>query len=155
MHRFIYCMILLSGGLLMACGSSKSSLKNQVQEEEQVDLGYTQTDKKDYEGASLSQKGKIREQTLANYLRKIPNLLVTGSGSNTQVSINGFKNSALMSNQPLFVLDGVRIGHSLAEASNLVTMSDVAKVTVLRTPSEIAMYGIEGTNGVIVIRSKK
>ncbi len=93
---------------------------------------------------------------LANYLRKIPGLRITGRGSTAKVTIAGLGNSSLMaSNSPLFVLDGVRMGTDLSQVSGLVETSNIKNIKVLKNASDTSFYGSSGANGVILITTKK
>ena len=93
---------------------------------------------------------------LDQYLRKIPGLRITGAGTSAKVQISSIGNSSLVgSNSPLFVLDGVNVGTSLGQVSNLVQTSNIKTVRVLKTASETSFYGAQGANGVIVIKTKK
>ena len=66
-------------------------------------------------------------------------------------------------NDPLYVIDGVQIRVGTANqspigsvnVSNLLDPAEIESITVLKDPSLIAMYGAEGSNGVIVITTKK
>lgn len=55
---------------------------------------------------------------------------------------------------PLYVVDGVRIGHDYYEVAHLVNVQDVASVEVIKSPGEGLIYGRDVANGVIVIRTK-
>ncbi len=56
---------------------------------------------------------------------------------------------------PLYVVDGIPIGHSYFEANNAVSVFDIDYVEVLKDPTETAIYGRRGSNGVIVINTRK
>ena len=68
-------------------------------------------------------------------------------GTNTRVLIRG--------RLPLFVVDGVSVGFSYQQVEHLVNVNDIASVEVLKGPSDTALYGRQGANGVIVIRTKR
>lgn len=82
--------------------------------------------------------------TLADFLVRVPGVLAEGN----QVSIRG-------AGPPLFIIDGTRIGHSYEAAASAVDVNDIESVEVLKSPSELAIYGMEGQNGVIIIRTKR
>lgn len=79
---------------------------------------------------------------LANMLERVPGVLVDGN----QVSIRG-------GGPPLFIIDGVQVGRTMASVENAVNVQDIASIEVLKSPGERAMYGIQGVNGVIIIRT--
>lgn len=56
--------------------------------------------------------------------------------------------------EPLYVLDGVPIqaGPNVLAGIN---PHDIASITVLKNPTDTAIYGIRGANGVIVITTKR
>ena len=60
-------------------------------------------------------------------------------------SING-------NNQPLFIIDGTPVGHDFLSAKNAVKPQEIESVEV-RTGPDSAIYGMQGANGVIVIRT--
>ncbi len=94
------------------------------------------------------------------------------SGGTTRITIRG--NSSLINgkNQPLIVVDGVQIENSITgPGSNTMTSNDngkdwgsginninpwdIEEMTVLKGPNAAALYGSRGSNGVIVITTKK
>ncbi len=83
--------------------------------------------------------------SLASILTRSPSLYVEENGPYTRVLLRG--------STPLFVVDGMRVGYSYAAAESAVNVHDIASVEVLTSPSETMMYGREGSNGVIVIRT--
>lgn len=87
---------------------------------------------------------------LANYLRRVPGVSVNGD----DVLIRS-TTSAASDVTPLFVLDGVVIGNSFARAKDLVVVNDIKNVRVIKSGVDASMYGTQGTNGVIVITTKK
>lgn len=98
---------------------------------------------------------------------KVPGLMTNMSsstpGSNQQVRIRGV-GSLTASSTPLYVIDGVPVNsgnYSTSEAeSTLSVMStlnpnDIETMTLLKDASATAAYGARGSNGVIVITTKK
>lgn len=70
-------------------------------------------------------------------------------GSNFKVRIRGV-NSITGNNSPLIVVDGVQ-GASL----NTLNPNDIATIDVLKDASATAIYGVRGSNGVIIITTKR
>src|SRR5205085_12393252 len=99
-------------------------------------------------------------------------------GSSSQIILRGF-NSLSLSNQPLFVVDGIVLDNStLNETSNGgsalglasdrsnrnndytnriadINPSDIESVTVLKGPEATALYGSQASSGAIIITTKK
>jgi TonB-dependent SusC/RagA subfamily outer membrane receptor len=93
--------------------------------------------------------------SLADYLKRIPGVQVTRNGSgNVQVLVRG-NNTMSDQREPLFVINGVNAGFGYEHAEPLVAVTDIAHVQVLKSGQETAMYGMQGSNGVIVITTKK
>ncbi len=103
-------------------------------------------------GPERLEMGDSAEVELADYLRRVSGVTVSGSGANTQVRIRG-ESSILGTNEPLFVVDGRVMGQSYSSVSFLNAW-DIANVNVLKG-SEAASYGSRGANGVIEIEMKK
>jgi TonB-dependent SusC/RagA subfamily outer membrane receptor len=59
------------------------------------------------------------------------------------------------SNVPLYIVDGVPFTPSSGGGLSGINPYDVASIKALRDPADIAMYGVRGANGVIVIKTKK
>jgi TonB-dependent SusC/RagA subfamily outer membrane receptor len=57
--------------------------------------------------------------------------------------------------EPLYVLDGMPIQPGPNGSLTGINPSDIESIKVLKDPAEIAMYGVRGGNGVIVIKTKK
>lgn len=65
--------------------------------------------------------------------------------------------SSLMgSNEPLVVIDGMPVGERTLGASMIgLNPHDIARVEVLKDAASLAMYGMRGANGVILIHTKR
>src|SRR5690606_26180297 len=61
------------------------------------------------------------------------------------------RNSITASNRPLVVVDGIPYEGSLSE----INQNDVASIEVLKDASAAAIYGARGSNGVILVTTKK
>ena len=58
--------------------------------------------------------------------------------------------------EPLYVIDGMQVmGSSLRSVLNGIAPHDIARIEVLKDAGATAAYGSRGTNGVIVITTKK
>ena len=86
-------------------------------------------------------------------------------GSGQRVRIRGRK-SLSASAEPLYVIDGVPIGNTnitpggaggatnSANPLSLINPNDIESIQVLKGPAATAIYGSQGSNGVIVIETK-
>ena len=115
---------------------------------EVVVVGYGTAKRKDLTGSISVING--RELTADNVLGgKIPGVMVTAAGvagADTKILIRGVL-TLQNGNKPLYVIDGI-LYDDLPENFNVDNTSDV---TVLKDAAATAIYGIRGTNGVIVI----
>ncbi len=120
------------------------------------------------DGAKLTE---ARESNVANSLKgKVAGLHVNpssgGVGGSSYVMIRG--NSSLAGNgQPLYVVDGVPIdnqtldgarvdsGRDYGDGINNINPDDIENVSVLKGPAAASIYGARGSNGVILITTKK
>lgn len=81
-------------------------------------------------------------------------------GSSVSVRIRGV-NSISGSSEPLYIIDGVPIsGDSRDQASELsplaaINPNDIATIDILKDASATAIYGSRGSNGVVIITTKK
>ena len=70
-------------------------------------------------------------------------------GGGAMVRVRGI--GSINANSPLYVVDGVPLSGNI----NSINPNDIASVSVLKDPSQTAMYGVRGANGVIVISTIK
>ncbi len=99
---------------------------------------------------------------------KIPGVAVFGNnitGGGQRIRIRG--NSSLsLSNNPIYVVDGVRVWSDVNSSSigiggtnpsrvNDLNPEDIETVEVVRGPSASTLYGTDAANGVIVIKTKR
>jgi len=73
-------------------------------------------------------------------------------GDGTSIRIRG-GNSLSASNEPLYVVDGIIAGDDFNP--NLLNPEDVASIDILKDASSTAIYGARGSNGVILITTKR
>jgi TonB-dependent starch-binding outer membrane protein SusC len=94
--------------------------------------------------------------SLADYLKRVPGVQVTQSGNTGEamVLVRG-NNSMTGQREPLFVINGVNVGSGYNNAAPLVDVNDISSVQVLKSGNETAAYGLQGNNGVIIIKTKK
>jgi TonB-dependent SusC/RagA subfamily outer membrane receptor len=136
-------LIIITSLLLAACATSQQSSSNNAAKGPQTTANQiTPTN------SNLS---------LADYLKRIPGVQVMeggAGGGSTRITVRG-ANSFGDNQEPLFVINGVNAGNGYESAASLVDINDIASVQVLKSGQETAPYGLQGTNGVIVIKTKK
>ena len=125
-----------------------------------VVTGYSRLKKSEFAGASTKVSGdKINFVPNASFDQilqgKAPGVLVTvGSGqpgAAARVQIRG-ASSITGDNSPLYVVDGMPIENALFQSLN---PNDFESVDILRDAVSTAQYGNRGSNGVIVVTTKK
>lgn len=141
-------------------------------------VGYGQQTKKDLTGAvtQLSTEDFKKGVNVSpdNLLQgKVAGVRVVQSsgepGAGVNVSIRGV-GSIRSGSSPLFVVDGVPLSNNNVSAAspnvglgsssaknplNFLNTSDIASITVLKDASAAAIYGARGSNGVVIITTKK
>jgi len=140
--------------------------------DEVVALGYAEKGKNDITGSSFQIKGsKVADIPVTSVDQalqgKVPGLVVSTPsgtpGTMQDIRIRGV-GSITASNNPLFVVDGVPVindnftGESVRSsfsALSALNSNDIESITVLKDASATSAYGARGSNGVIVIATKK
>ncbi|HUM96565.1 MAG TPA: SusC/RagA family TonB-linked outer membrane protein [Chitinophagaceae bacterium] len=124
-----------------------TSLGQRVQPKE---LGYTVSKVK---AAELTQAKAVNLQS--GLTGKVSGLNVqsvnAGVFQDTRITLRGIR-SLTGNNQPMLILDGVPI--SLGYLSS-INPNDITDVTILKSASATAIYGPDGTNGALVVTTKK
>ena len=96
--------------------------------------------------------GPSIEQVL---MTRFPGVIVTPtSDGGISVHIRGI-GSFLASNEPLYVIDDVPMKLARGASLRSINPYDIESIAVLKEPSETALYGVRGANGVIVIKTKR
>lgn len=93
-------------------------------------------------------------ESVAEMLRRLPGLQVTGAGENISVQVNRGGRSIMRSDEPLYMIDGRRMGHSYRSIS-MLNPGDIDRIDVITDPASLASYGVGAGNGVINVRMKK
>lgn len=140
---------LLSLGLLIfsSCTSTHSAQNKPYNSHETVRNG-------SFLGSAGSVDVRQSHLDLATYLRKVPGIMVKGSGDNASAYVRGV-NSLSQEKQPLYVVNSTIVGNSFQQVNNAVDINDISNVTVLKDVASTNQYGMRGANGVIVIRTKR
>jgi len=105
------------------------------------------------QGAALGQPApRTLDQMLAG---KISGVTVTPlAGGGIAVRMMGPTSFGSGGEGPLFIVDGTPVETA---GGNLpwINPRDVESITALKNPSDLAIYGVRGANGVIVIKTRK
>ena len=131
--------------VIVSCTASNSPTARSDDAKPDQDIQSTAGGEVDVNQANLS---------LADYLRRVPGVKVQGSGSNVKVLVRSVSTVSLKT-EPLYVIDNVPIGNNYNQVEGMVSVSDIQTVRVLKSGGEAAAYGSRGSNGVILIITKK
>ena len=63
--------------------------------------------------------------------------------------------SYIGSNEPLYVIDGIPLAAPVGGSLRGLSAYDVESIQVLKDPASLTMYGSRGSNGVIVITTRR
>lgn len=134
--------------------------------DEVVVVGYGRVQKRDLTGSvSTISAAKVKDLPVASIEQKligqIPGLRISsptgmpGGGGNVKIRGTG---SVTAGNNPLYVVDGFAISNTSGQVYNplnVISPDDIESVSVLKDASSTAIYGSRGSNGVIVITTKR
>ncbi|MFD2599857.1 SusC/RagA family TonB-linked outer membrane protein [Sphingobacterium corticis] len=134
--------------------------------DEVVVVGYGRVQKKDLTGSVSSVSStQVKDIPVASIEQKligqVPGLQISspsgmpGSGGNVKIRGTG---SVTSGNSPLYVVDGFAItntGGQQYNPLNSISPDDIESVSVLKDASSTAIYGSRGSNGVIMITTKR
>ncbi|MDH3649490.1 MAG: TonB-dependent receptor plug domain-containing protein [Saprospiraceae bacterium] len=124
--------------LLVACGVSRDSSSKPADRDPNVVMPKTE------EGDPTSWE---------ILFRKVPGVQVAGNYPNLSLRIRGAQ-SMNLTTEPLFVLEGVPLGHDFASLARAVMPMQVKSIRVLKG-SDATIYGARGANGVVEVILKK
>lgn len=134
-------------------------LSGDKQLDEVVVVGYGTAKKKDLTGGlAVVGKEQINMVSTPNLMDRLVGQVAGFSitsgnaapGANQTLLIRG-ENSLSASNNPLIILDGIPYSGSLAD----LDPNNIENLTVLKDASAVAIYGSRGSNGVILIQTKR
>jgi TonB-linked SusC/RagA family outer membrane protein len=140
-----------SGTMLVKMQESKDTELKEV-----VVIGYGTAKKRDLTGSTVRVSGKEvadkpNTNPIASLQGKVAGLTVVNSGRIGQepdVRIRGTISRG--QTKPLYVIDGL-----LNENMDFVNPNDVETIDVLKDASSLAVFGVRGANGVIVVTTKQ
>jgi TonB-linked SusC/RagA family outer membrane protein len=128
---------------------------------EVVVVGYGTQKRSDLTGAVASvPKSRFTQLPVTNIMQAIEGTTAgvivstpsTVPGRTATVQIRGL-NSIGASTSPLIVLDGIPLAPDAS--TNDINSNDVASMEILKDASAVAIYGVRGSNGVILITTKR
>lgn len=123
-----------------------------------VVIGYGQARLADFTGSVSHIKSEDLMKSEASTLEKalgarVPGVLVvqtTGKpGENASVRIRGM-GSINMNPDPLFVIDGI-----ITDQISLINPQDIENIEILKDAAAAAIYGTNGSNGVVLVTTKR
>ena len=127
--------------------------------EETIVVAYGVQKKSSFTGSATQLSGeKLTKMQTSNVAKSlegaVPGLMTASSsgtpGSGASIQIRGF-GSVSASTSPLIVVDGVPYEGSM----NSIPAQDIESITVLKDAAANSMYGARGSNGVIIITTKR
>jgi TonB-linked SusC/RagA family outer membrane protein len=125
--------------------------------DEVVAIGYGVARKRDLTGSIVSIDGN-NLKTSPDYSPikalqgKVPGLVMTNSGAaggSPTIRMRGVA-TVNASTNPLFVVDGMFVDNI-----DFINPNDISSIEVLKDPSSLAIFGVQGANGVIIISTKR
>ncbi len=135
--------------------------------EDVVVIGYGVARKNDLTGSVTAIKADDKNKGFVTNAQdmlsgKVAGVSITNAGgapgSGSSIRVRG-GSSLNASNDPLIVIDGLAMDNNgtpgMANALSMVNPADIESFTVLKDASATAIYGSRGSNGVIIITTKK
>lgn len=90
--------------------------------------------------------------SLADYLKRIGTLTVSGTGDFVKVYVRQTgSSSAQLDNEPIFVIDNVSMGRGYSAVATSVDVNRIKSIRVLNSLTQTALYGEQGRSGVVII----
>jgi len=133
------------------------NLETSSQELDQVVvIGYGTATKRDLTGSIATVEGedvanKPASNPISSIQGKVAGVQIVNSGrpgSEPDVRIRG--TNSINSVKPLYVVDGI-----LNDNINFVNPADIESMEILKDPSSLAIFGVRGANGVIIVTTKQ
>ncbi len=76
--------------------------------------------------------------------------------ANGDVSVRIRGTTSLMgNNDPLYIIDGLETTAQPGRGLAGINPNDIAKIEVLKDPADLAIYGVRGANGVVIVTTKR
>ncbi|WP_353329608.1 SusC/RagA family TonB-linked outer membrane protein [Bacteroides sedimenti] len=123
---------------------------------ETVVIGYGSAKKRDLTGSITNIKGdeianKPATNPLASLQGKIAGVQVVNTGragSDPEIRVRG--TNSINGYTPLYIVDGL-----FNDNINFLNPADIESMEILKDPSSLAIFGVRGANGVIIVTTKK
>lgn len=123
---------------------------------ETVVIGYGSAKKRDLTGSIMNIKGaeianKPSTNPLSSLQGKVAGVQIINSGqagSDPEIRVRG--TNSINGYKPLYIVDGL-----FNDNINFLNPEDIESMEVLKDPSSLAIFGVRGANGVIIITTKK
>jgi len=96
--------------------------------------------------------GQSLEQLL---LARVPGLTIERNADGSSKLVLRSKNTLIGNDEPLFVVNGIPLNPNVSGNLSAIDVHDIETVQVLRDAAATSAYGLQGANGVIVIRTKQ
>ncbi|MEA4887766.1 MAG: SusC/RagA family TonB-linked outer membrane protein, partial [Bacteroides graminisolvens] len=135
--------------------------------DEVVVVGYGQMKRSDLTGSVVSVSSDAISKSVTTSIDQVLQGRAAGvqvqqnsgmPGASSSIRIRGI-NSVSVSNEPIFVIDGVIIDGSTGSGTDnalaSINPSDIVSMDVLKDASATAIYGARAANGVIIITTKR
>jgi len=124
--------------------------------DEVVVIGYGTAKKRDLTGSIVKVDGsavadKPNSNAVASLQGKVAGLTIVNSGqlnSAPDVRIRG--TSSLYNTKPYYIVNGL-----MMDNMDFVNPNDIESMEVLKDPSSLAIYGVRGANGIIIVTTKQ
>ena len=121
-----------------------------------VVIGYGTAKKRDLTGSIVKVDGsavadKPNSNAVASLQGKVAGLTIVNSGqlnSAPDVRIRG--TSSLYNTKPYYIVNGL-----MMDNMDFVNPNDIESMEVLKDPSSLAIYGVRGANGIIIVTTKQ
>lgn len=121
-----------------------------------VVIGYGSAKKRDLTGSITNIKGaeianKPSTNPLSSLQGKVAGVQIINSGqagSDPEIRVRG--TNSINGYKPLYIVDGL-----FNDNINFLNPEDIESMEVLKDPSSLAIFGVRGANGVIIITTKK
>jgi TonB-linked SusC/RagA family outer membrane protein len=130
--------------------------EDQSELEKVVVIGYGTARKRDLTGSIVSIRGEeVGDKPAANPISslqgKVAGMSVVNSGrpgSEPDVRIRG--TNSINTIKPVYIVDGI-----LNDNINFINPADIESMEILKDPSSLAVFGVRGANGAIIVTTKK
>jgi len=88
-------------------------------------------------------------------LARVPGLTIERAADGHSKLIIRGKNTLVGDDEALFVVNGIPLGPAVGGNLSAINIHDIETVQVLRDAAATSAYGVRGSNGVIIIRTKQ